>query len=91
MADNDSSNMRIPSWFSSATRCRDCSVLVSKGDRCDYCAEHPYEMKGVCASCDGKIYDQHEMRFKLFGNYCFTCDLNAEKKNSFIPLHPALF
>lgn len=91
MAHDTGSFMRVPAWLNSTKRCRDCSVLVSEGERCDYCTEHPYRMRGVCVNCGGKIHDQQEFRFKLFGNFCFSCDLNAESKTPEIPPHPSLF
>jgi hypothetical protein len=64
---------------------------LREGDRCTYCTEHPYEMKGVCVSCDGRIHDQNVVWFRLFGNYCLTCDLNAERKMPEIEPNFSLF
>lgn len=93
MAYNSSSFLRVPGWLNPVSRCRDCSVLLkdSEDTRCWYCTQRPYKIKGVCADCGEEIHDQHEMRFKLFGNYCFSCDLNAEKSVPEIPHHPTLF
>lgn len=93
MALDSGSYLRVPSWLNTVERCRDCSVRLKEieTERCWYCTQHPYKMKGVCANCDGVIYDQHEMRFKLFGNFCFTCDLRAELKKVKPSQEPTLF
>lgn len=93
MAYNPSDVLRLPSWLNSVERCRDCSVRLKEveTERCWYCSQHPYKMKGVCANCDAVIYDQHEMRFKIFGNFCFNCDLRAGTKAVNPSLEPTLF